>query len=232
MDGVVHRGVEPGLDAKNPHCRLDRFRGNANAADQAAAADRDHQRIELRHRLQHLEPDSALPRDDERVVVGVDEDHAAGLATAARIRGRLLQRRARHHHLGAVVLGVLDLHHGRADRHDDGGGNAEPLGVIGDALRVVARRHRDDAARTLLRRQRSEPVERTPLLERGGELEVFEFQPDVAAADVAQRAAVATRRLDDGAADGVGGGMNVAQSDRQAAEIGGRIFRQFSHSTA
>ena len=232
MDGVVHRGIEPGLDAHDAQRRLDRFRRNGDAADQAAAADRDDQRVELRHRLEHLQPDRALPRNDQRIVVGMDEDHAAGFAVTSRERSRLLQRRAGNDHLGAVMPGVLDLHHRRAHRHHDGGGNAEPLGVIGDALRVVARRHGDDAARTLLRRQRREPVQRATLLERGRELEVLEFEPELAAVDVAQRPAVAAGRLDDGPADGLGSSLNVARCDRKAAQIGDRGLGQFSHGTA
>ena len=33
MDGVVHRGIEPGLNAHDPQRRLDRFRGDGNAAE-------------------------------------------------------------------------------------------------------------------------------------------------------------------------------------------------------
>ena len=63
------------------------------------------------------------------------------------------------------------------------------LGVIGDALRVVAGRHGDDAALALVRRQGRQPVERAALLEGGGELQVLELEPDLAAEDLGQRAA-------------------------------------------
>ncbi|MGY4620673.1 hypothetical protein ACVWZ4_005900 [Bradyrhizobium sp. USDA 4472] len=232
MDGVVHGRIEPGLDAENAQRRLDRFGGDGDAADQAASANRNDQRIELRHGLEHLQTDRTLACDDKRIVVRMDEDHAACFAVAPRERSRLFQGRPRDDHFGAVVPGVLDLHHRRAHRHHDRGGNAEPLGVIGDALRVVACRHCDDAVRTFFRGQRSEAIESAALLERGGELKVFEFEPELAAADAAQRAAVATGRIDDGVVNGRSGGVNVGRCNRKAAQIGDCGLGHLSHGTA
>ena len=47
-------------------------------------------------------------------------------------------------------------------RHDDGRGDAEALGVIGDRLGVVAGRHGDDAAPALLRRRGSSSLLTAP----------------------------------------------------------------------
>ena len=44
-----------------------------HAGDQAAAADRHHQRVEIGHRIEHLERHRALAGDDRFVVVGMDE---------------------------------------------------------------------------------------------------------------------------------------------------------------
>ena len=52
---------------------------------------------------------------------------------------------ALQHDLGAERLGAVDLDEGRALGHHDRRRDAEPAGVIGDALGVVAGRHRDDA---------------------------------------------------------------------------------------
>ena len=65
LDGVVHRGIELRLHADDLQFRLQRFGRDRDAGDQPAAADRNHQRIELRHRCEHFERDGALPRDDK-----------------------------------------------------------------------------------------------------------------------------------------------------------------------
>ena len=180
---------------------LQRFGRNRHAGDQPAAADRNHQRVELRHGVEHFERDGALPRDDQGIVIGVDHGQVVRLAMRARELGGLLQRLAGNDDLGAVTPGVLDLHHRRPDRHHDGGGNAEPVRVIGHALRVIAGRHRDHAAPPLVRRQRPQPVERAALLEGGGELQVLEFEPEIAAADLAQRPALVAFGDEDRAAE-------------------------------
>ena len=148
------------------------------------------------------------------------------LAIFARELAGLLQRLAGDDGLGAMAPGVLDLHHRRADRHHDAGGNAEPVRVIGDALGVIARRHRDHAAPPLVRRQRDEPVQRTALLEAGGELQVLEFEPEVAAADLGERPALVAFSDNDGAADGRGGGDHVSGRDGEAGEAGRLLVRQ------
>ena len=185
----------------------------AMPGNQPAAADRNHQRIELRHGGEHFERDGALPRDDMRIVIGVDHGEVLRLAMRARELGGLLQRLAGNDDLRAVTPGVLDLHHRRADRHHDGGGNAEPVRVIGHALRMIAGRHRDHAAQTFVRRQRQQPVERAALLEGRGELQVLEFEPEVAAADLAQRPALVAFGDDDGAGNGSGRGSDIIGRD-------------------
>ena len=64
-------------------------------------------------------------------------------------------------------------------------GNAEPLRMIGNRLRVVAGRGRDHSARALLRRELQQFVERAALLVGGGELQILELQPDFGADDFA-----------------------------------------------
>ena len=85
--------------------------------------------------------------------------------------------------------------------------------VIGHALRVIAGRHRDHAAPPLVRRQRLQPMERAALLEGRGELEVFEFEPEIAAADLAQRPALIAFGDKNRAGDGRGRGPDVVKRD-------------------
>ena len=79
-----------GLDA----ARRDRVAGN-----QAAAADRHDQHVEVGRVLQHFERDRALAGDDVRIVVGMDPDEApARLRWPRRAVLRLSHRLAVQHH--------------------------------------------------------------------------------------------------------------------------------------
>ncbi len=53
--------------------------------------------------------------------------------------------------------------------------------MVGDALRVIAGRHGDDAATALLGRQRRQAIEGAALLVGGGKLQVLELEPNLAA---------------------------------------------------
>ena len=118
-------------------------------------------------------------------------------------------------HAGAEIAGVLDLGEGGGQRHDDGGGNAQAPGVIGDALGMVARAHRRDAAFLFVRRQGQQAVQRPALLEGGGELAVLEFQPDFAAGDAREGQGAAGGGADKRAAHGAGGGLHIVEGDGQ-----------------
>ena len=53
--------------------RLQRLGGDRHSGNQAASPDRHQENVEVRHRGEHLERDGALARDDQGIVVGVDE---------------------------------------------------------------------------------------------------------------------------------------------------------------
>ena len=95
---VPERRIERRLRADDLDRRLERARRDRDAGDQPAAADRDHQHVEVGHILQHLERDGALPGDDMRIVVRMHPGQAA-LARqrlGARLRlGDASRRRAR-----------------------------------------------------------------------------------------------------------------------------------------
>ena len=116
---------------------------------------------------------------------GVDEDIALFERQLARLGEGVVDNAAVENDLRAVAGGLGHLHRRRRLRHDDHRRNAEPLGVIGDRLRVIAGRCRDHAARPLLRRQLQQFVERAALLVGGGELQILELQPDLRADDFA-----------------------------------------------
>ena len=85
--------------------------------------------------------------------------------------------------LGAMCLRVHDFHAGCIAWHYDDCGNSQPTRMIGHALGVIARRGSDDPPRTLLRGLRQQLIERTTLLEGGGELMVLELDVDLRAGD-------------------------------------------------
>ena len=151
---LAHHRIKFGLGAIDGDVRLDRLGRHRNAGDQAAAAHRHHQRVQLRHVFQHLQPERALARDHLGVVIGMDEGQPVAIGDGARRDIGLLQIVAFQDHGGAEIARVLDLGEGRGHRHHDGGGNAQPPGMIGDALGMIARAHGGDAALSFLGRQR------------------------------------------------------------------------------
>ena len=88
-DGVVaaHAGGERGetgrLDPEDADVGLDGLGRGGHPGDQAAAADRHRQDLQVRRVLQHLQRDGALAGHDVQVVERMDE-HQVPLARTAR----------------------------------------------------------------------------------------------------------------------------------------------------
>ena len=138
-----------------------------------------------RHRAQHLQPDSALARDDGLVVIRMDETSRSDRASAwpGLRRGCSMQD-----HLGAKVASALHLHTRREVWYDDHRAQAEALSMVGDApCAWLPGRHRvmtpgspaDGQLASLLQAPRSE---------RSGELQVLEFEEHLRAGEGRQRA--------------------------------------------
>ena len=192
-----HGGIDLGLHADDLAGRLQRLDRDGDARDQAAATDRHDDRFEVRTVFDDLQADGALAGDDMGIVVGMDE-HRAGARDPLLDDGVAIgQRLALEHHLGAEGAGGGDLHEGGVRRHDDGGVDAEALGVPGDGLGMIAGRHGDDAARAFLRAERQHLDQRAALLERGGRLQVLVFDPDVGAGELRQARGGQEGRADD-----------------------------------
>ena len=211
---VPERGVERRLRADDLDARPPGPRGDGVAGNQPAAADRDHQQVEIGHVLQHFERDRALPGDHARIVVGMHEGEAALLRDRLGAHLRLRNRLAFEHDFGAVGLRRLDLHERRRHRHDDGGGNFQAPGVVGHRLRMVAGRHRDHATRAFGRTQRGELVERATLLERVGDLEVFVFDEHLRAGQRRELGRRQHRRAQYVARDDAARRLDIGDRDR------------------
>ncbi len=221
MHRLAHHRIKRGLRAIDQEIGLDRLGRHRNTGDQPASAHRHHQRVQFRHVLQHLQSQGALARDHFAVVIGMDEgkalrfgDHARGIIGFPQILSVL-------DHAGAEIAGMLDLHERRGHRHHDGGGNAQPARMIGDALGMIAGAHGDDALFLFRGRESEQPVERAALLEGRGELQILEFEKDVAAGDLRQSARMAH-----------GGALHLALDClRRGADIFKRDGKRLRHET-
>ena len=142
--------------------------------------------------------DRALAGDDARIVVGMDEDQLV-----ARRRGDALRAPASASvspfstTLAPWPRVCVTLVLGVKDGMTMVAGMPSRARVVGDALRVVAGRHGDHAALALLRRELQQLVQRAALLERGGELQVLELEPDLGPGDARQRLAAQAGRVHD-----------------------------------
>ena len=147
---------------------------------------------------------------------GCDEHLVFARGDVAGPRRRLIEAGALEQHLRAEIKRVFDLGEGGRFRHHDGRRNAQPPGVIGDALGVIAGAHGGNAALALFRRKRLEAIEGAALLEGSGELPVLEFEIDVAARDARQGARMAGGRAHDRAIDRRSGGADIGEGDGKA----------------
>ena len=187
-------------NADDAYVRAQRFGGARHAGEQAAAADRHDQRVDLGALAQHFERDRSAAGDDGRIVVGMDHGGAVDDGERLCVQGRLGVRRTFEDDRRAELAGAADLDLRCGARHHDGRGDVEPSRVIGQALRVISGRRGDHAAGFLLVGQLQQRVERAALLERTGDLQLFELEADIDADGIGQPRRVAARRDRDRAA--------------------------------
>src|SRR3546814_854004 len=88
-----------------------------------------------------------------------------------------------------------------------------------NTLRVVAGRHRGDAGSAFGVAEAHQLVERTTLLERRGELEILELDPDLGTGDLRQHTRMRARRADQLAIHDIGGATDIVERNRQLHSI-------------
>ncbi len=125
----------------------------------------------------------------------------------------LFQGVAMQHHLGTKAARALHLDTRREARHHDHRPHTQLLRMVGHALGMVARAHRDDAPCTLLGVQLHQLVAGTALLERRRELQVLELEIDLGAHDLGQRVGVEAGRALDLALDALRGIADVLDAE-------------------
>ena len=104
---------------------------------------------------------------------------------------------AMQYDIGLMAFSLLYFYRRRVFGHNDRDRYAEPMAMIGNALRMVAGRSRDHAALAFTVRQLEQLVQRTPFLKRSGELQIFKFQPDIRARQIRERLALHGRGPND-----------------------------------
>jgi hypothetical protein len=175
------------IDGDDVDLAVHRLGDGRHARDQPAAAERHHQHVDLGDVLEHLERHGALPRDDARVVKGMDEGQPLlGLELAGMGIGRV-EGLAFEDHGRAMTLGLRHFHRGGVLRHHDRARDAEPRRVIGQPLRMIARRRGDHPGR--VRGKLKQRIERPPLFVSGRELKVLELQINGCPSQLGQRPA-------------------------------------------
>ena len=231
VQGVIHRGIQIRLDADNIDFRRDRLGRGGDAGNEPAAADGNDDRVESRDVVQDFESRGSLPGDNFLVVIGMDENQPVarrafqgeGLDGVDAVAPQFDPRAKR--------LGAADLGEGGAFGHHDGRRNAEPLGVIGDALRMVAGGHRDHAALFFVRGQAVELDQRAAILEGSGALQGFELEIDIGVEQIGKRTGPDCRRADDIARDEIGGAANIVDRnahDSPCLRVAGRECRAYA----
>jgi hypothetical protein len=173
----VRRG-RSGLHARDLHRRVQIGDGHGDSGRQAAAADGNDDRADLRALLDDLEAERALAGDDVRVLERVDQDAPGTLRVLLRAGQRLLDVGAAQQDLRAVATRRLLLRQRGALGHEHGRPGAQQPGRERNALRVVARAGRHDAPGALGVGEPGDPQVRPADLERAGPLQVLALEVD------------------------------------------------------
>ena len=174
------------LDADDFHLWSQRPQREPDARREAAAADRNDDRLHLGQLLDELEADRPLAGDHVEVLERMHERRAGLLHVGDCRRDRVLERRSGQLGARAVVARRLDLRHRRLRGHEDRGLDPGLARGPRDRLAVVAGTGRDDARLALGLAQRSDLVDGAANLERARALERLGLQVHGAARHAAE----------------------------------------------
>ncbi len=145
-----------------------------DTGDQAAAADGHEDRVDVVGALpQDFHPDGTLPRDDVGVVERMDVGQPFGLRDFQRAFIGFLVVVAMQNDARRPVADGFHLDVGGRLRHDDSHRNTQLFGCQRHALRMIAGRRGDNAARLLLFRQMQHLVVGASQFERENRLQIL-----------------------------------------------------------
>src|SRR6266540_3635905 len=197
LERARHRVGILRLHADDADLRAHALDIRGDAGDQAAAADRDEDRVEIALPLaQQLHADRALTGDHIGIVVRMHERRLRPALQLERMRVGVAVRIAVQHHLRAARGDRSDLDLRRGDGHHDRRLAAERLRGERDTLRVIAGGGRDDAVRALGRAQMRHLVVGAAQLEREHRLLILALEQHAVAEPPRQVRRELERRLD------------------------------------
>ena len=212
---ALQRRIGLRLNADDLQVGLEMLRGHRASRNQAAAADRNEQNVEIGDVVQKFEPRGALSGDDERIVVRMNEREPFGRRDLMSASGGIRQRIARQNHARTELFGASNFRERRRPRHHDRRRNAEPAALIRDGLRVISGRHRDDALRALGVRKYEHAVCRAAVLERARPLTRLELERNARVTARGERARKKCRRAHDVLGDALRGSRHVVVGNRK-----------------
>ncbi len=153
----------------------------------------------------------ALPGDDQRVVIGRDQNSAAPLRDLLGDRLAVIARAVIEHDLGAERRGALAFRARGIMRHDDDAAHAEKPRRRRDALGMIAGRESHHAAGALLGRNCRELVIRAAEFERTGMLQGLRLEEYAAAGHRIERGRGEERRMQRDAGEPAGRFIDVCR---------------------
>ena len=153
VERVLHAGRARGLHAVNLDFGAQALDGERHTGDQATAANGHDDRIHIGQLVENFQADGALARDDQLVIVRVDEGHTGLLLEFDRAVMGVVVGALDKLDLSAQALGAFHFHNGGAVGHADHAFNAHAGGGQRHALRMVASRAGDHALGALFLRQ-------------------------------------------------------------------------------
>ena len=171
--GGFHRGGALRLHADDLYVGVEELCQGGNAGSQSAAADGHQDHVHVGEILENLVGNGALTSGYGQVVKGVNIGQPLLLREPRSLCGGLVKAVPVNDHVGAVGLGVVDLHQGGGGGHDNGGGDAGPLGGKGHPLGVVSGGGRDQTPGFFLVGEGGDLEAGAPDLIGSGELHIF-----------------------------------------------------------
>ena len=154
----LHAGSIFRLHTDDLYLRIDELHRECNARGKAAAADGDENGIYVLERVDDLERNSALSDEYITVIERMDVDIAFFLLQLEAVRISIVESVAVEDHCRTECACRLDFEDRGRGGHTDYGVYTEFLRSISNALRVVARRGGNDAARLFLFREHGDAV--------------------------------------------------------------------------
>ncbi|CAB4873061.1 unannotated protein [freshwater metagenome] len=152
------------------------FHGAGNSGNEPTATNRNNDGLDIGDLLKDFEAHRSLTGDDVGVVKGWNENSTRLFGELLRRRERFSERRAEKHDLGTVILRRQQFRQSNTHRHENRRLDAKFVSCEGDALSMVSRAGRNDAAGPFVGAQLAHAVVRATNLVSARPLQVFTLE--------------------------------------------------------